>query len=107
MSEFILSCCSTADMPLEFFQTRNVHLICFHFNMDGTEYADDLGQSIPFDEFYQRIADGAERTTSQVNVQQYIEFFEPFLADEPFCIFPLFSAASTSASSHSLASSSM
>ena len=48
MSEFILSCCSTADMPLEFFQTRNVQLICFHFTMDGTEYADDLGQSIPF-----------------------------------------------------------
>lgn len=81
MSEFILSCCSTADMPLEFFQTRNVHLICFHFNMDGTEYADDLGQSIPFDEFYQRIADGAEPTTSQVNVQQYIEFFESFLKE--------------------------
>ncbi|MGN0560160.1 MAG: DegV family protein, partial [Candidatus Fimenecus sp.] len=76
MSEFILSCCSTADMPLEFFQTRNVQLVCFHFTMDGTEYADDLGQSIPFDEFYRRIADGAEPTTSQVNVQQYIEFFE-------------------------------
>ena len=81
MSEFILSCCSTADMPLEFFQTRNVQLICFHFTMDGTEYADDLGQSIPFDEFYQRIADGAEPTTSQVNVQQYIEFFESFLKE--------------------------
>ena len=81
MSEFILSCCSTADMPLEVFQTRNVQLICFHFTMDGTEYADDLGQSIPFDEFYQRIADGAEPTTSQVNVQQYIEFFEPFLKE--------------------------
>lgn len=81
MSEFILSCCSTADMPLEFFQTRNVQLICFHFTIDGTEYADDLGQSIPFDEFYQRIADGAEPTTSQVNVQQYIEFFEPFLKE--------------------------
>ena len=49
--------------------------------MDGTEYADDLGQSIPFDEFYQRIADGAEPTTSQVNVQQYIEFFESFLKE--------------------------
>lgn len=81
MSEFVLSCCSTADMPLEFFQTRNVQLICFHFTMDGTEYADDLGQSIPFDEFYQRIADGAEPTTSQVNVQQYIEYFEPFLKE--------------------------
>lgn len=81
MSEFVLSCCSTADMPLEFFQTRNVQLVCFHFTMDGKEYEDDLGQSISFDDFYQRIADGAEPTTSQVNVQQYIEFFEPFLKE--------------------------
>lgn len=81
MSDFILSCCSTADLPLEFFQNRNVQLVCFHFTMDGVEYADDLGQSIPFDQFYQRIADGSEPTTSQVNVQQYIEFFEPFLKE--------------------------
>lgn len=92
MSEFILSCCSTADMPLEFFQTRNVQLICFHFTMDGTEYADDLGQSIPFDEFYQRIADGAEPTTSQVNVQQYIEFFEPFLKERKDILHIVFSS---------------
>lgn len=81
MADFILSCCSTADLPLEFFQTRNVQLICFHFTMDGVEYADDLGQSIPFDDFYKRISDGVQPTTSQVNVQQYIEFFEPFLKE--------------------------
>lgn len=81
MADFILSCCSTADMPLEFFQNRDVQLVCFHFTLDGTEYADDLGQSIPFDDFYKRIADGAQPTTSQVNVQQYIEFFEPFLKE--------------------------
>lgn len=81
MADFILSCCSTADLPLEFFQTRNVQLICFHFTIDGVDYADDLGQSIPFDDFYKRISDGAQPTTSQVNVQQYIEFFEPFLKE--------------------------
>ena len=81
MSDFILSCCSTADLPAAFFETRNVQLVCFRFTMDGKEYADDLGKSIPFAEFYKRIADGAQPTTSQVNVQQYVEFFEPFLKD--------------------------
>lgn len=81
MSDFVLSCCSTADLPLEFFQERNVQFICFHFNLDGKEYADDLGQSIPFDDFYKRISQGAEPTTSQVNVQQYTDFFEPFLKE--------------------------
>lgn len=78
-SDFILSCCSTADLPLSYFEERDIHFTCFRFQMDGKEYLDDLGQSIPFDEFYRRIADGAQPTTSQINVQQYVEYFEPFL----------------------------
>ena len=46
MSDFVLSCCSTADLPAAFFETRNVQLVCFHFTMDGKEYADDLGKFI-------------------------------------------------------------
>ncbi len=79
MASFTLSCCSTADLPREYFESRDIRYTCFHFNMDGKEYPDDLGQSIPFSEFYRRIADGAQPTTSQINVQQYVEYFEPML----------------------------
>lgn len=48
--------------------------------LDGKEYPDDLGQTIPFDDFYARIAAGAMPTTSQVNVNEFVDFFEPFLA---------------------------
>jgi len=82
MSDYVLSCCSTADMPLEYFQKRNIPFVCFHFNMDGKDYFDDLGQSMPFEEFYARIAAGAMPTTSQVNVTQFIEFFESYLAQD-------------------------
>lgn len=78
-SDFILSCCSTTDLPLSYFEERDIHFTCFRFQMDGKEYLDDLGQSIPFDEFYRRIAAGAQPTTSQINVQQYVDYFEPFL----------------------------
>lgn len=81
MSNYILSCCSTADMPAEFFEQRKIPYVSFHFNIDGTDYPDDLGQTMAFDEFYNRIADGAMPTTSQVNVGQYMEFFEPFLRE--------------------------
>ena len=81
MSDYILSCCSTADMPLEYFQKRNIPFVCFHFAMDGKEYPDDLGQSMSFDEFYKRIAAGALPTTSQVNVEQFVDFFESYLAE--------------------------
>lgn len=81
MSDFIVTSCSTADMPLEFFKSRNVPFVCFHFVMDGTEYEDDLGQSMSFEEFYKKISEGAQPTTSQVNVAQFMEFFEPFLKE--------------------------
>ena len=58
MSDYILSCCSTADLSQEHFDKIGVHYVCFHFNMDGKEYPDDLGKSMPFAEFYKRIADG-------------------------------------------------
>lgn len=81
MSDFILSCCSTADMPKSFFEERNVAYVCFHFNMDGKDYPDDLGASMPFPEFYKRIEEGAQPTTSQVNVDEFTNFFEPFLKE--------------------------
>ena len=77
---FTLTCCSTADMPLAFFKTHDIPFLCFHFHMNNVDFADDLGQSMPFSEFYQKIADGAQPTTSQVSVGQYEECWEPILA---------------------------
>ncbi len=81
MSDYILTCCSTADMPFEYFQQRNIPFVCFHYNMDGQEYLDNLGQTMSFQEFYDRIAAGAMPTTSQVNVGQFIGFFEQYLQE--------------------------
>lgn len=81
MPDYVLTCCSTADMPYEYFQKRNIPFVCFHYNMDGNEYLDDLGHTMSFEEFYGRIAAGAMPTTSLVNVEQFIRFFEPYLMD--------------------------
>ena len=59
MSDFILSCCSTTDLSAEHFAARNIKYICFHFEVDGKNMPDDLGQSVPFKEFYQMMRDGA------------------------------------------------
>ena len=76
---YVLSCCSTADLTDEHFRRRDINYICFHFSMDGKQYRDDLGKSIPMEEFYQRMAQGADTKTSQVNVEEFLEYFEPFL----------------------------
>jgi DegV family protein with EDD domain len=81
MSDYILSCCSTADMPDEYFVKRNIPYVCFRYIMEGAEYPDDLGKTVSFEEFYSRIAAGAMPTTSQVNVGQYVDFFEPLLKE--------------------------
>ncbi len=81
MSNYILSCCSTADLSKEHFEKRKIHYICFHFMLDDITYPDDLGQSIPFPEFYQKMADGAMTKTSQVNADEFVEYFRPFLLE--------------------------
>lgn len=81
MSDYVLSCCSTADLSKEHFESRDIHYVCFHYSMDGVEYADDLGQSIPFDTFYAAMANGADTKTSQVSAGEYMAHFEPFLAE--------------------------
>lgn len=79
MKNYILSCCSTADLTEEHFNKRDIHYICFHFSLDGKQYDDDLGKSIPFDEFYKAMSKGAETKTSQVNVHEFVAYFTPFL----------------------------
>ena len=81
MGSFVLCCDSTADLSKEHFERRDIHYVCFHFFLDGKEYFDDLGQSVPFDQFYQAMADGAETSTSQVNVDEYINFWKPMLEE--------------------------
>lgn len=81
MGKYILSCGSTADLSEEHFKSRDISYICFHFELNGTEYPDDLGKSIPFDEFYQAMQDGAETRTSQINADEFERYFEPFLKD--------------------------
>ena len=57
--DYVLSCCSTADLTKEHFQKRDISYICFHFELDGKQYLDDLGESMAFDKFYQSMVDGS------------------------------------------------
>lgn len=76
---YVISCCSTADLSKEHFEKRDINYICFHYELDGKEYKDDLGESISFEDFYQAMADGADTKTSQINAAEFEAYFEPFL----------------------------
>ena len=79
MKPYVLSCCSTADLSREHFESRNIEYVCFHYALDGKEYEDDLGQSMPFEEFYALMAKGADTRTSQVNISEYVAHFSRFM----------------------------
>ncbi len=81
MQSYILSCCSTADLTQQHFKKRDIHYVCFHFSLNGVQYTDDLGKSISYQDFYKAMREGAETTTSQVNAEEFENYFEPFLKD--------------------------
>lgn len=81
MNEYVLSCCSTADLTREHFEDRNIRYACFSYFLNGVRYPDDLGQTVPFSQFYQAMRDGAETKTSQINVSEYLAYFTEILSE--------------------------
>ena len=80
MSTYVLTTCSTADYERDFFAQRTIPYVCYHYEIDGQEYVDDLYESTTPAEFYGRLKAGGQSKTSQVGVGEYQEFWEPYLA---------------------------
>ena len=79
MADYIVSCCSTADLTKEHMEARDIKYACFHYELDGKEYLDDLGQSMSLPEFYKAMENGAMTKTSQINQSEYMDYFRQFL----------------------------
>ena len=81
MTNYVVTCCSTADLSEDIFTKRNIPYVPFTFTVDGKTYNDDYGKSYPIDKFYADIKNGMQPMTSQVNVETYMEMFEPILKE--------------------------
>ena len=81
MADYILSCCSTADLSREHLVSRNIPYVCFHFFLNDEERIDDLGISTPPKELFDAIKAGASARTAQVNADEYEAFFRAFLQE--------------------------
>ncbi len=78
---YVLSCCSPVDIPREHLLKRDIHYVCMHYFLNGKEHDDDMGVTMPIDAFYQEMKDGADTKTSQVNVEEFLDYFRPFLEE--------------------------
>ena len=75
--KFILSCCSTVDLPYSYMQSRDIPVLFYTYVVDGQEYVDDMGrdpEALP--RFYRFLEAGKLPQTSQINVGTYLDFFE-------------------------------
>lgn len=81
MKDYIISCCTTADLSKEHFIARDIKYIYFHFYLNEKHYYDDLGETMTYEKFYQAMVDGADTKTSQVNASEFEEYFESFLKE--------------------------
>lgn len=79
MSNFVITCDSTVDLPLKHLTDRDIRYAALQYDMNGVTRSDDFGTSVRFEDFYQMIREGAMPTTSQVNILQYVDLFEPFV----------------------------
>ena len=78
---YIISTCTTADMTKEMFEKLDVRYIGFHFIVDGRSYTDDLYTEMSAKEFYGHIRAGADTSTSQVSVGEYVDYFRELLLE--------------------------
>lgn len=67
-------------MTAEVFEKNDIRYLGFHFMVNGKSYTDDLYTSMSAEEFYDYLRDGADTSTSQVSVGEYIDYFRELLA---------------------------
>ena len=82
MSQYVITCESTVDLSEAHLRERAVSFACFTFHMDGKEYSDDYGRSMPITDFYEKLKQGSVSTTSQVSIGAYEALWKPFLEEE-------------------------
>ena len=74
---FVLSCCSTVDLPYAYMARRDIHVLFYHYVVNDQEYVDDMGRDpAALPRFYGFLKEGKLPQTSQINVAAYLDFFE-------------------------------
>ena len=76
-----LFCDSNCELWYTEAEKFGLHVIRMPYVLDGKEYYYDLGKETDFAHFYQRMREGAVPTTSAINEQNYIDYFEPVLKE--------------------------
>ena len=88
MAEFILVANNTCDLPEETLKEFDITMLPLGFTI-----GDESFKTMPVEEFYKRIREGAMPTTNAANLGEFIELFEPALEAGKDILFISFDSA--------------
>lgn len=84
---------SCSDLPLEFVEQYQIPVVNMNFRLGDNDYLDDFGKTISYKQFYDAVRDGQMSTTSQVNVQDFIDIYRKYVQKGVSLIYICFSSA--------------
>lgn len=72
---------TAANLDTQLSKERNITIIPFYYFVDGQQYTCMDTAAFDCKEYYNRIRAGMTVTTSQVNPQSFVDYFEPYLKE--------------------------
>ena len=72
---------SACDLPREYININDIGLVSLILNLNGQAIKDDLGETLSYKDFYNKMKEGATPTTSQVNAHNFEEEFIKYVKD--------------------------
>lgn len=84
---------SCTDLPYDYIQKHNIPVVHLTYHFKDRNYTDDFFQSMDSKTFYDEVRGGEMPTTSQVNAEDYINTFRPYLEEKRPVIYLAFSSA--------------
>lgn len=101
MESFKIITNTTADLPMDYINKHQLGLVYFNYTMDGNSYGKDA--EFDWKEFYRLMRqDGKMPTTSQVNPEQYKEYFMEFLKEDSQLLYLSFSSGLSGSCSNAM-----
>ena len=88
-----LFCDSNSEIPYWFADENGLKVVSMPYVLDDKEYYYDLGRNTDFKHFFQREREGSMPTTAALNVENYLEIYEPTLKEGTDILMISFSSA--------------
>lgn len=101
MQDYMIITNTTADLPMDYIKENGLGLIYYNYIMDNVSYGKD--KELDWKEFYRLMREeGKMPTTSQVNPEQFKDYFRSFLKESKNLLYISFSSGLTGSCSNAI-----